>query len=52
MKICDESYHGEIVHEGKHCLACETIEEFKDQVKSLKAEIDELKAEAAAAKEE
>ena len=50
MNICSESDHGEIVYEGRYCGACDAIKEFKGQVESLKAEIDDLKATAVAAK--
>ena len=39
MNICDKSNHGQIVHIGPYCGACELVEELRDSNKKLREEL-------------
>ena len=41
MNICETRDHGEIVHEGKTCPACEAIEILKEKLAGVTDERDE-----------
>lgn len=59
MNNCNDNDHGEIVHEGRHCPACERIKELEkliqasaetedglnDRIQDLESAIDDLQAE-------
>lgn len=40
MEICDNRLHGEIVHDERHCPACEKIDELTEEIKDLNKELD------------
>lgn len=39
MNICDKREHGQIVHKGDHCGACDAIKELFDDNKGLREEL-------------
>lgn len=41
MKICYTRAHGEIIIEGDRCEACDTIDDLREQIKELEAELEE-----------
>jgi Fe2+ or Zn2+ uptake regulation protein len=41
MNICDKSNHGQIVHIGPYCGACDKIKDLQDDWKQLREELKE-----------
>ena len=55
MNICNDNEHGEIVHEGRRCPACDRINDIKseldtanERVQGLENRVSELESEAGA----
>ena len=47
MKICDEKGHGEIVHDERHCPACDRISVIETEIERLKDASEEARDELA-----
>lgn len=52
MKICDDNWHGEIVHNDQTCPACERVEELVKRIEGLNDKVLELKDEIKEIEEE